>query len=292
MPPHPRPRCSPASSVLLELEIEVHNRGVQDSGVGVGSHRSLKLRDARSSVPLVYVLEEGEQTPGGLAQINTDTEDMPSTHTKLLSSPIYAVFVESSQTQAEKRRSTFGGAGHEKLRERATKKRKVGGRREYERGEPPGAKWGKERRGDKKRIEDERKRHTCKTISWSAYGTHVSSGGGAGLLHSYTDPRSCGMHATLRFDIAWMHSRYLRDARVKTSEGEGGKERTDGMGNARQCVMGECLALEVLELGRWGRGSAGQGRIDSGRAGAGAEKWQTDIEMERRGKEDSAIARS
>jgi hypothetical protein len=80
--------------------------------------------------------------------------------------------------------------------------------------------------------------------------------------------------------------------------GRGGGEYTDGMRNAREWATGECLALEVLELGCWGRGSAGQGRIDSGRAGAGeggrglTEKWQTDIEMERRGKEDSAIARS
>jgi hypothetical protein len=84
----------------------------------------------------------------------------------------------------------------------------------------------------------------------------------------------------------------------KDERGRGCGERTDGMGNARQCATGECLTLEVLELGRWGRGSAGQGRVDSGRAGAGeggqglTEKSQTDIKMERRQKEDSVIARS
>jgi hypothetical protein len=90
-------------SVLLKLEIEVHNRSVQDSGVGIGLYQSLELWDVRSSVPLAYILKVGEQTPGGLTEITTDTEDMVSTHTKLLSSSIHTIFVESSQTQSRKK---------------------------------------------------------------------------------------------------------------------------------------------------------------------------------------------
>ncbi|KAJ7791519.1 hypothetical protein B0H14DRAFT_2624898 [Mycena olivaceomarginata] len=53
--------------------------------------------------------EQFEQAPGGLTKITTDTEDMPSTHTKLLSSPIYAVFVESSQMQSRKKADDIVG---------------------------------------------------------------------------------------------------------------------------------------------------------------------------------------
>jgi hypothetical protein len=189
-------------------------------------------------------------------EITTDTEDMPSTHTKIL----YAIFVESSQTQSRKKADDIvgtsslqngngsGGEQPEKMRERATKKRKVGGRQEYERGDPPGAKWGKERRGDKKRIEDERKRRTCKTISWSAYGTHVSSGGGTGLLHTYHRPRGARIltrHAPRTCTAAGCTPRHASTSRgrirgtyamcvSKEERGIGGGQRTDGTGNARQ----------------------------------------------------------
>jgi hypothetical protein len=126
--------------------------------------------------------EQFEQAPGGLTKITTDTEDMPSTHTKLLSSPIYAVFVESSQMQSRKKADdivgTSSSSSPKRNLERRGRARKIEkGRQRSTRweadrntsgGGPPGAKWGKERRGDKNRIEDERKRCTCKTFSWSA----------------------------------------------------------------------------------------------------------------------------
>ncbi|KAJ7315571.1 hypothetical protein DFH08DRAFT_820491 [Mycena albidolilacea] len=227
--------------------------------------------------------EQFEQAPGGLTKITTDTEDMPSTHTKPLSSLIYAVFFESSQMQSRKKADDIVGTSSS-----SSPKRNL------------------ERRGRARKIERKGDKEA------QAYGTHASSGEGAGLLHTYHCPRGARTstrHAPRTRAAAGCTPRHASTSRgrirgtyamcVSGDEwGRGGGEHTDGMRNAREWATGESLALEVLELGCWGRGSAWQGRIDSGRAGAGeggrglTEKWKTDIEMERRGKEDSAIARS
>ncbi|KAJ7231643.1 hypothetical protein C8J57DRAFT_1251004 [Mycena rebaudengoi] len=72
----------------------------------------------------------------------------------------------------------------------------------------------------------------------SAWSTHSDTSGAQ-------DSRSCGMHGTPLFNIAWTDSRYLRDAQQKTSEGEGTGNVL--MGSAQRRVIATTNTKNALD---------------------------------------------